>query len=248
MAKNFNIKSKNLMNSLENGYSEPANPPVSNNSFNDVIYENLQVTLDYFTPDNAPESYQELKKEIKVLEKIHAQSFIILAHRLKIIRDKELYKEDGYFDFKAFVENELDITRRTVYRHISLLEVFGVTTLSHEGVKTSNLLLLIPFIEHYPKEKDNLIKLSNEMSNRKLKEFLVKNYPLKTLSLREEENEDLQEWYTSKEELIANSKFLRDGMKPKTIKSMIKELVNLAELEDPKNKTLEKMRKLLNTL
>lgn len=207
--------------------------------------EEVLQTLATFTLDNAPQEYYLLKGEVKFLEKVHSQSFIILSHRLKLIRDNSLYKEDGYSDFKSFIENELDIKRRTVYNYIALFEIFGVQLVAH-SLKTANLFLALPYIKEHPSMKQKVFIASQEM---KKKDFIVFLDSLKEESITPGlSKEEIFSWHEKEEDLIENSKFLRKGMKPKTVKVMIKELINLSCLQDPKNRTLEKMKNLLKNL
>lgn len=214
-------------------------PILTSDPRNDLI----ESGLNQFTQENAPLHYQDLKKEVKFLEKIHAQSFVILAHRLKLIRDKELYKEDGYNDFKSFLENELSITRTMVYNYIKVLEVYGVNPgLHEENIKITSLVRTLPYAENYPEDKELLFLKSKELSRRDLESYL-KSYYKKTLTNKE--TKEISDWYTSKEELIANSKFLRDGMKPKTLDNMLKEIINFRILEGSKNKKILKIKKII---
>lgn len=221
-------------------------PIISNEIKSDPRSDLIEAGLNQFTPENVPNDYQLLKKEIKFLEKVHAQSFVILAHRLKKIRDEELYKQDGYFDFKAFVENELEITRQTIYKYISIVELFDVAHVRHE-IKTSNLFIALPIIKGFPDKKYEIFDASQSMGRKDFLSYL-KKYREPSIGKEEDPKEEDEEWFNSRDDLLSNSKFLREGMKPKTQVKMMKELLNLRLLEDPKNKTLEKMRKLLNTL
>lgn len=205
--------------------------------------EDIEAGLSAFTYEKAPLNYHDLKEEIKFLEKVHAQSFVILAHRLKIIRDNELYKEDGYTDFKSFLENELNITRTMVYNYIKVLEVYGVNPgLHEENIKITSLVRTLPYAENYPEDKELLFLKSKELSRRDLEKYL-KSYYQKTL--KNQEIEEANDWYFSKEELLSNSKFLREGMKSKTLDHMLKEIVNFRILEDPKDKKILKIKKIL---
>ena len=223
---------------------KPVSSQNMNNAVNpEVFYEGLNDNLSYFTPENTPESYNDLKKEVKVLAEIHARTFIILAHRLKIIRDNELYKEDGYIDFKSFVESELEIARSTVYNYLTILELFGVQDLGHD-IKTYNLIQALPIIKKYPEKKEDIFKASQDLKNKEFQAYL-KSFKNQELKEKIEEEIEEKDWYSSKDELIANSKFLREGMKAKTLNKMLKEITNLLYLENPKDKTIEKIRKIL---
>lgn len=213
----------------------------------EVYYRGAQNALSFFTPQNAPVTYKGLKKEVKALEKIHSQSFIILAHRLKLIRDKELYREDGYEDFKSFIESELDLTRMMIYNYIRVLEVYGVNPGLHEDdIKITSIVRTLPYAEAHPEDKDQLWLKAKELSRRQLESWLKDNYQLakeEAPSMRKSEKELKEEWATSKEELFSRYKFLRDGMKPKTLKEQAKGIVNYLQLEEPNNPVIQKIIK-----
>lgn len=210
----------------------------------EVYYRSAENALSFFTPQNAPDTYEGLKKEVKFLERVHAQSFVVLAHRLKLIRDGELYKKDGYEDFKAFIEGELEVGRTTVYNYISLLEVFGVQTFGQD-VKISNLITILKPIKEHPEDKGVLLNKANELSNRELQKFIKENYILKN---EDEEEQGEGVWCTSKEELLNNFSFLKGGLRPKTQIKMMRGLLNLRMIEDPNNNILLRIKKLMDKL
>lgn len=233
MAKKLEIRTNKQLQPIKNNQETKPNP--------EVYYRSAQNSLAFFTPENAPSDYQGLKKEVKELEKIHSQSFIILAHRLKLIRDKELYKQDGYEDFKSFIENELDLARRMVYNYIKVLEVFGVHPDAHD--KITSLVKLVPYVEEYPDDREQLLAKSRELSRRDLEKWLKDNYKI----IKEEETEKFSQvklgWCSTKEELFSKYKFLRQGMKPKTLKEQAKGILNYLILEEPNNNALQKLIK-----
>lgn len=207
-------------------------------------YLSIEKPLSSFTSENAPSSYKELKKEVKFLEKIHAQSFVILAHRLKKIRDNELYKKDGYDDFKSFIENELEVGRTSVYNYISILEVFGVQTFERE-VKISNLITILKPLKENPQDKGFLLDKANNLSNRDLQKFIKEKYITKN---EEKDKESSFSWFSSKEDLLKEFFFLKKGMREKTQIKMMKALLNLRMIEDPKNQDLIKIKKIIEKL
>lgn len=87
--------------------------------------------------DDIPEDYETLKIEAVYLGKLSGHAFLLMAQRLKKIKDLSLYKEDGYRSFKAFVDAEIHLDRSTVYNYMDILEAFG-----HES------LLAVPELEH----------------------------------------------------------------------------------------------------
>lgn len=219
-------------------------PTIEINSKNDSRIELLEAGLHQYTPQNAPTSYKELKKEVKALAEVHAKTFVILAHRLKLIRDQELYKEDHYSDFKSFVDGELDIARSTVYNYISLVEIFNLE--NTRDIKTSNLFIALPFIRNNPDKKEEIYKASQRLGR---KDFLVylNSYKIEDKENESEEEENIH-FYNSEEELINNSKFVRAGMKAKTVKSILKDMTNWFLIHEPKNKKIKKIIEALKEL
>ena len=106
-----------------------------------------------FNFDNLPEDYESLKNEAKILADLTQSAFVLMAQRLKKIRDNELYREGGYSDFKAFIENELSINRTTAYNYIDLINVFGVQALEHRGIEPSKLIPTLPLLKNNPDAK-----------------------------------------------------------------------------------------------
>ncbi len=113
--------------------------------------------MNVFNFDNCPDDYESLKTEAKFLAGITQYSFFLMAQRLLKIRDKALYREDGYSDFKSFVERELNISRSTVYNYIDIVNFFGVQPVGHDDkVEYTKLLPAISILradkEGLPKE------------------------------------------------------------------------------------------------
>ena len=74
--------------------------------------------------------YSDLKKDIQFLltdiknyTGLTQIAFILIAKRLKTIRDNELYKPE-YNDFKSFFESEINKSKPTIYFYISVIETF----------------------------------------------------------------------------------------------------------------------------
>ncbi len=136
--------------------------------------------LEIFDFINCPEDYATLKTESVFLAKMTQNSFLLMAQRLKKIKDGELYKKDGYNDFKTFIEKELPIKRRTAYNYIDLINFFGVQTFAHDkNLQSSKLLYAIPLlkseIEEYKKNdiKEKFLNDSKIMSARDLKKEAI---------------------------------------------------------------------------
>lgn len=113
---------------------------------------------DLFNFKNCPEDYETLKLESLFLSELTQFSFLLLGQRLKKIRDNELYRQDGYDDFKTFVAQEIKIARSTAYNYIDLISVFGVQTFGHDdSPDPSKLIPLLPIFktnrEDIPEEK-----------------------------------------------------------------------------------------------
>ncbi len=116
--------------------------------------------------------YKNLKEEVKFLSKMTQYNFLLMAQRLFVIRDRELYKEDGYKDFKEFIEVEINVTRQTVYKYIDIYSFFsdGVALVRHDSEKLdySKLLPYIPLL------KANEDKISKEKKEEIKKESIEK--------------------------------------------------------------------------
>ena len=130
-----------------------------------------------FSFNNCPEDYESLKNEAKFLAGMTQVSFILMAQRLMKIRDGELYKVDGYNDFKSFIDSELKIAKRTVYDYIDIISCFGVRlTALGDNIEYSKLSPLIPLLKSdnpdIPKEelKTLFLKEIKEKSQRELRE------------------------------------------------------------------------------
>ena len=113
--------------------------------------------MNVFNFDNCPDDYESLKTEAKFLAGITQYSFFLMAQRLLKIRDRALYREDGYPDFKSFVERELNISRSTVYNYIDIVNFFGVQPVGHDDkVEYTKLLPAVSILradkEGLPKE------------------------------------------------------------------------------------------------
>jgi len=79
-----------------------------------------------------PDDYSSLKEEAIYLGKLSGHAFVLMAARLKKIKDLSLYKEDNYPSFKQFVDAEMSLDRSTVYNYMDILEAFGQENLLAE--------------------------------------------------------------------------------------------------------------------
>ncbi|HOF00904.1 MAG TPA: hypothetical protein PK385_06405 [Spirochaetota bacterium] len=128
--------------------------------------------ISIFNFDNCPEDYEDLKMEAKFLSGVTQYSFMLMAQRLLKIRDNELYKKDGYLDFSSFIENELSISRSTVYNYIDIVTIFGVQPVGRdENIEYTKLLPIIPILK--APEGNNIPK--DEIKKRFLSEIRNKS-------------------------------------------------------------------------
>ena len=89
--------------------------------------------LDRLTDAELARDYASLKAEAKYLAGLSQAAFLQMARRLLIIRDRKLYREDGYSSFREFVDEELPISRSTVYNVMDIAVYFGVHVVQSSG-------------------------------------------------------------------------------------------------------------------
>jgi len=128
--------------------------------------------------------YEDLKKDISFfLDDIKAYSgltqigFILIAKRLKLIRDNELYKQDGFSDFQSFFVNVLKIPKSTTYIYISIIEIFKDLFESNQldfSIEYSKLIPFLPLLKNHKIQeaekqeiKNNAIHLLSENTSKK---------------------------------------------------------------------------------
>ncbi len=142
--------------------------------------------VDLFNFDNCPDDYENLKEEAKFLSAMTQYSFLLMAQRLLKIRAGKLYLNDGYPDFKSFIENEIKIARRTAYNYIDLIIFFGVQTFAHDrNFEFSKLLPIIPLLK-----SDN-----NEIPKEAIKKQFVSEIKIKSAREIMEEVKELKAKY-----------------------------------------------------
>ena len=114
----------------------------------ELLEEIQNLFVKAFSSNTIPSNYADLKKEAIYLADLNQVSGLYMAQRLKIIRDKELYKEDKYQDFKEFITSELSLSKSTVYNYIDLVEIFLESKLLNIDVEkiSSNRSKVIPFL------------------------------------------------------------------------------------------------------
>lgn len=135
-----------------------------------LLDEIQELFVKAFSVNSVPTVYSDLKREAKYLADLHQVSGLYMAQRLKVIRDQELYKEDGYLDFKAFIEGELSLSKRSVYNYIDIVEQFieckhlhsekDIETLSHNR---SKLLAYMPLLKSEKLTEEDKDKLRGDV-------------------------------------------------------------------------------------
>jgi hypothetical protein len=144
-------------------------PDKSKKEIIDLIQKEY-VTL--FNFENCPDSYEELKLEAKFFAGMAKYNFLLMAQRLVKIRDNELYLKDGYSHFREFIENEINLSRSTVYNYIDLVTIFEVQAFGHdEEIEHSKLIPVLPILKA---ENEDIPKL--ELKNQFLNDVKTKSY------------------------------------------------------------------------
>jgi hypothetical protein len=174
-----------------------------------------------------PDDYQGLKTQCTELVGSIQENFYYLAVRLKVIKDQELYKADGYEDFKAFINNELMISKKTAYDFINLVEVFGEKTLT-----LNNPTKLIPAI-NILKSKDIPEERKSEIKEKILNQSDSQSYE----ELREEMNE-IRATYSPKVDSERHRSPL-ENIKRQTERLSLEELMELQDY-------IERLRELMS--
>ncbi len=142
--------------------------------------------LSLFSINQCPDDYEILKVEAKFLARMANYSFLLMAQRLKIIKDNELYKHDGYRNFKEFIENEMNISRATVYKYLDIFTYFiDVSPARHEFLsKDIEYTKLVPAI---PLLKARSSDIPKEEIRNEFIEYLSKDKPRNEIRNRAEE-------------------------------------------------------------
>lgn len=185
-----------------------------------------------FSFNNCPDDYHSLKSEAKFLAGMTQVSFILMAQRLLKIRDGELYKIDGYPDFKSFIEGELKVAKRTVYDYIDIISCFGVRlTALEENIEYSKLSPVIPLLKadnpDIPKEdlKSKFLKEIKIKSQRELRAE-AKELKIKYGLINEKEVNDVHKIYKF---LKLNMPSNLNEVEKKTVNEMIEFLKRFSE-------------------
>jgi len=157
-----------VMTTLEVIKNDTTMTEASRNELIKALQDNY---VSLFNFNNCPNDYESIKSEVKFFSSMLKYNFLLIAHRLVRIRDGELYKQDGYNTFKDFIENELHITKRTVYDYIDIVSQFGPQLESLDNnIEYSKLSPIIPLL----KAKNNEIP-KEEIRNKFIEEVKIKS-------------------------------------------------------------------------
>ncbi|QEN06426.1 hypothetical protein EW093_17105 (plasmid) [Thiospirochaeta perfilievii] len=137
------------------------------------LLDNIQILfIKAFSVNTLPSNYSDLKREAKYLADLHEVSGIYMAIRLKSIRDNELYKEDGYLDFKSFIDSELKISKKSVYNYIDIVEqvITPKNLISQEDIEKlssnqSKIRAFMPLFKSDKMDSDAKDSLRDEVFN-----------------------------------------------------------------------------------
>lgn len=122
-----------------------------------------------FSDNEISDDYNTLKEEIKFLAGLTAISYVVMAKRLKKIRDEKLYLKDGYTKFEQFIEEELSLARNTVYKYMDVVNIFEKDLLDNKITEPSKLIEALPLVKKYPQYKEEIVKIANSSSARAVK-------------------------------------------------------------------------------
>lgn len=208
------------------------NDKIINEKERAIIIEEFQLKfIRDFNFDNCPENYIDLKKEAKFLAGISQYSFLLMAQRLKKIRDEKLYEIDGYNHFKQFIENEMPIAKRTSYDYINIIEYFGVRLVALGDVQYSKLLPIVPLLrsdnENIPKDKlkEKYLKDINIKTKR---EIILEANELKVkygIMIKKQKNIKLEKLFNTFIEKIPNDLSEYDKITLNNFIEKLKELI-----------------------
>jgi hypothetical protein len=116
-----------------------AAPPATREASIARVHDRLERVINF---ENCPKDYESLKFDAKYLAGLTGYSFAVMAQRLAAIRDGKLYEEDGYADFRSFVDAELGLALRTVYDYLNVFDEFGALIISSGATDISYSKLL----------------------------------------------------------------------------------------------------------
>lgn len=122
-----------------------------------------------FSEDTLSDDYFALKEEVKFLSVLTAVSYVVMAKRLKKIRDEKLYLKDGYVKFEQFIDEELSLARNTVYKYMDIVNIFEKDLLENKIKEPSKLIEALPLVKKYPEYKQEIVTLAQTKSAREVK-------------------------------------------------------------------------------
>ena len=71
-------------------------------------------------------NYQGIKQEIKTELNRVPESFVVIGYQLKQIRDRELYKLDGYSNINDFAMDEYNLSQSSTSRFIAINDKYSM--------------------------------------------------------------------------------------------------------------------------
>ncbi len=143
---------------------------------------------------SVPSSYSDLKKEVIYLSELYQKAvdlshktFVGLCERLYIIRDEKLYEEDGFKNFKDFIEKALPFSRSTTYEYLDVYEYFNVSGRPDTEIVAiaNNRSKLTPYIKLLKSDK------VDDKTKEQIQEKAISQLDLKRAEIREEATKDL---------------------------------------------------------
>ncbi|KAL0266198.1 UNVERIFIED_CONTAM: hypothetical protein PYX00_011915 [Menopon gallinae] len=166
----LDIPDKKTKEVLEETLSKAEKDPQLKSKDRSNILSALIAHYDYlFSSDEISRDYFTLKEEVKFLAGLTAVSYVIMAKRLRKIRDHKLYLADGYSKFEQFVDEELSLARNTVYKYMDVVNIFEKDLLHNKITEPSKLIEALPLVKRYPEYKEEIVALAQKSTARAVK-------------------------------------------------------------------------------
>lgn len=115
-----------------------------------TTYQKQDLCAD-ITSSNLPKTLEELEIQIDRLKQRWSEFTYLIGQRLKYINDNRLFEENGYVDFKTYVNIALKMSENNAYYYISIYEFFTEDQTVKAG---SKLKLIIPVLNKIKKDKE----------------------------------------------------------------------------------------------
>ena len=197
------------------------------------------IFINNYNFNNCPNDYDTLKKQAKFFAGLSQYSFMLMAQRLAIIQENELYKIQ-YSTFDDFIKSELSISIASVYFHINIFNYLKVSpgrlfsyVIEHEieYTKIKPFLPILRFNTKYHKKLDNpdnislinkIFDLIDNKSRNELDEYAY-NLKIEKGLVRQEKVTPM----ISKEFDKLHKSIIKKAYNKETIQSMIVELQKL---------------------